>query len=507
METKVPVSAVILAKNEAGRIRDCIQSVAWASEILVVDDESTDDTARIAQSLGANVLRRKMDIEGRHRNWAHSQAANEWILSVDADERVTPELAEEIKALFKGAPGCDLYSFPRRNYIGQNWIRYGGWYPSAQIKLFKRSVFKWEETTVHPRAFSDSPQGTLKSDLIHYSYKDLADFVAKMDRQTTLEAQKWLADGRNMSLAKALWRAADRFFRAYVSKKGYREGLWGFVVAVMAGAYQLISYAKYWQQRRVLTVESVVTPFLPLIRNDEHFDRKLLMSHLCAYRLAAQHAKGGRLLEIGSGTGYGAYYLAQAAREVVAVDQDAALINRASRLFCLPNLTYMAMDGARLSLPDGSFDVVGTFQVIEHIPEPQLLKFVQEIGRMLKPDGVAVISTLNLEHNRKPGGVYVKAPFHEKEFTAPELYALLRQVFPSVAIYGLYPRWRYRMIRRLKRWGFNRLGGKRFNPIQRFYAQGLVTDMHKLLPSTSPIAIDLIAFCAKKPREFNEALR
>ena len=245
METKVPISVVILAKNEAGRIRACIESVLWGAEILVVDDESTDDTVRIAESMGARVVRRKMDIEGKHRNWAHAQAANEWILSVDADERVTPELAGEIQALLQATPPYDLYSFPRRNYIGNHWIRYGGWYPSSQVKLFKRSIFKWEETTVHPRAFSNRPGGTLKSYLIHYTYRDLKDFVDKLNRQTTLEAQKWVADKRSMSRGKALWRTVDRFFRAYVGKRGYKEGFLGFILAAFGGWYQLISYAKY----------------------------------------------------------------------------------------------------------------------------------------------------------------------------------------------------------------------------------------------------------------------
>ncbi|MBI4341314.1 MAG: glycosyltransferase family 2 protein [Candidatus Omnitrophica bacterium] len=241
----VPLSIVILAKNEAGRIRECLESVRWADEVLVVDDESADKTARIAESLGARVVRRKMDIEGRHRNWAHAQAAHEWILSLDADERVTPELAQEIAQLLQDTPSHDLYSIPRRNYLGSHWIRYGGWYPSPQIKLFKRSAFRWEETTVHPRALSDRPAGALRGDLIHYTYRDIKDFVDKMNRQTTLEAQKWVADRRRMPLRKALWRTVDRFFRAYLGKGGYREGFLGFVLAAFGGWYQLISYAKY----------------------------------------------------------------------------------------------------------------------------------------------------------------------------------------------------------------------------------------------------------------------
>lgn len=247
MEEKIPLTVVILTKNEASRIRDCIESVRWAEEILVVDDESTDDTVRIAESLGARVLRRTMDLEGRHRNWAHAQARHDWIFSLDADERVTQELTTEIVGLFAHGPGRELYTIPRRNYIGIRWIRHGGWYPSAQIKLFKRTVFRWEETTVHPRALSDRPEGQLCRDLIHYTYRDLRDLVDKMNRQTTLEARKWVADGRRMTLGKALWRTLDRFMRAYIGKQGFRDGFLGYVLAVMGGMYQFISFAKYWE--------------------------------------------------------------------------------------------------------------------------------------------------------------------------------------------------------------------------------------------------------------------
>ncbi|MBI4342076.1 MAG: glycosyltransferase family 2 protein, partial [Candidatus Omnitrophica bacterium] len=221
----------------------------WADETLVVDDESTDETVRLAESLGARVLKRRMDVEGRHRNWAHVQAAHEWVLSLDADERVTPELAEEIARLFTDGPRFDVYAIPRRNYIGARWIRYGGWYPSAQIKLFKRSVFRWEETTVHPRAFGPA-WGTLRHDLIHLSYRNLQDFADKLDRHTTLEATKWCADSRKMGRGKAAWRSVDRFIRTYVLKQGFREGRVGFFIAWMAGKYQWVSYRKYLAMRR-----------------------------------------------------------------------------------------------------------------------------------------------------------------------------------------------------------------------------------------------------------------
>ena len=255
---RTPISVVVLTRNEEGRIADCLNSVGWAAEILVIDDGSTDRTAEIAQGMGARVLNRRMDIEGRHRNWAHAQAQHPWVLSLDADERVTPELAQEIQQLLAGEPACDIYAIPRRNYIGTRWIRHSGWYPSHQVKLFKPAFFQWEETTVHPRAISNSskPWGHLQQDIIHFSYRDLTDFVAKQNRHTTHEADKWVQDGRSMPLVKGMWRTIDRFVRTWRMKEGYKDGFIGYFISIQAGFYQFLSYAKYWHLKQ----QEVVVP-------------------------------------------------------------------------------------------------------------------------------------------------------------------------------------------------------------------------------------------------------
>lgn len=251
---RVPVSVVILAKNEEGRIRDCIKSATdWADEIIVVDDESHDKTVEISEGLGVKVFVRKMHIEGAHRNWAYEKARNRWVLSVDSDERLTDELKDEIKHLLTKDPAESAFAIPRKNFIGDYWIRGGGLYPASQLKLFKKDKFKWEEVEVHPRSITDGAQGHLKSDLIHYTYRDWQDFMNKLNRQTTLEALKWyklsLENPKKahykMNTLHAIWRMLDRFIRTFVGKKGYRDGFVGFMIAYFASMYQILSYAKY----------------------------------------------------------------------------------------------------------------------------------------------------------------------------------------------------------------------------------------------------------------------
>jgi glycosyltransferase involved in cell wall biosynthesis len=248
------ISVVILAKNEETRIKDCLSSVAdWANEVIVIDDESTDKTVAIATELGATVFIKKMDVEGAHRNWAYAKATNEWVLSLDADERPTDELKEEISALLLTNPTQSAFTIPRRNFVGNYWLRFGGQYPSAQLKLFKKSKFKWEEVEVHPRPVLDGECGHLKKDLIHYTYRDWADFLKKLNNQTTLEAIKWyklsLENPKKarykMNTFHALWRTLDRFIRTYFAKKGHRDGFNGFMIAYFASLYQIVSYAKY----------------------------------------------------------------------------------------------------------------------------------------------------------------------------------------------------------------------------------------------------------------------
>lgn len=242
---KVPLSIVVITKNEEDNIEECLKSALWADEIVVLDDYSTDNTVNLARQYTDKIFSRKTDIEGRHRNYAYGLAKNIWVLSLDADERITPELAEEIKELFKSTPKDKVYTIPIKTYIGKRWIEHGGWYPAGKTRLFDRRTFKYEEADVHPRVFYEGTCGHLKKDIVHYSYRDYHDYFVSLNNQTTLEAKKWFGEKRKMGFLKMSRKFASRFLKSYVQKQGYKDGLLGFMIAYGSGLYQLMSYVKY----------------------------------------------------------------------------------------------------------------------------------------------------------------------------------------------------------------------------------------------------------------------
>jgi len=245
----VPLSVVIITKNEENRLRECLESAKWADEIVVLDDNSRDRTVDIAKEYTDKVYRKEMTNEGAHRNYAYSLASNEWVLSLDADERITPELKEEIAGVLAGGTDCNGFTVPRKNFIGDFWLKHGGWYPSAQLKFFKKDKFKYEEVDVHPRAFMKDPRGQLSSPLLHYSYRDLEDFVNKLNNQTSRESAKWGESEKGMPFSRAFRRSIDRYARAYHRKEGKKDGTMGFILATLGGFYQILSYAKYWEAK------------------------------------------------------------------------------------------------------------------------------------------------------------------------------------------------------------------------------------------------------------------
>lgn len=246
MSTKSPLSIVIIAKNEERRLEECLKSASWAKEIVVLDDCSTDRTVEIAKRFTEKVYQRAMDIEGRQRNYAYDLATQPWVLSLDADERITPELAQEItKNITDPAMTHVCFSIPIKTFIGEEWIQGAGYYPAAKTRLFRKGQFRYEEARVHPRALYEGTCGHLKGDILHYSCQNLEQWIGKFNRETTLEADKWLQDGRKVKMSNALRKTIDRFLKNYFGKKGCKHGFMGFLMSAFHGLYQLFAYAKY----------------------------------------------------------------------------------------------------------------------------------------------------------------------------------------------------------------------------------------------------------------------
>ena len=251
----VALSVVIIAKNEQNRIKDCLDSVAgFADEIVVVDDESTDDTRSIVLKYTDKIFTRHMELEGKQRNFGASKAKNDWILLLDCDERMTDELKAEIAVALKdGDPKMVAYWAPQTNYFGKVELNHGGW-SNGHIRLYNKNHVRWSEANydvIHPGLKTDEGYrgGNLKGKTLHYSFSNVENFIAKINRYSTLEATKWYLDGRKMSLGIALWRSWDRFFRRFIAKKGYKDGYYGFVAATLSGFHEFAAYSKYREMK------------------------------------------------------------------------------------------------------------------------------------------------------------------------------------------------------------------------------------------------------------------
>jgi glycosyltransferase involved in cell wall biosynthesis len=243
------LTATLITFNEAANVAAALSSVAWADEVVVVDAESTDDTAAIARAAGARVEVRAWPGYSAQKNYAASIASHDWILSIDADERVTPLLAAEIKALVAGEPPRRGYRIPRlSHYLGQ-WIRGTDWYPDYQLRLYDRRAGRWNGRPVHESVTLDQEPGRLRNDLQHFPYRNISDHLATIDRYTTLAAEQMRADGRVPSLAGVALHPPFAFLRNYLLRGGFRSGGAGLIVSGLNSYYVFLKLAKAREPR------------------------------------------------------------------------------------------------------------------------------------------------------------------------------------------------------------------------------------------------------------------
>ena len=249
-DKRYPLSVCMIVKNEERRLEDALKSVSWASEIIILDDESTDKTVEIAKRYTDKIFHRKMDIEGRQRNFSYSKASEEWMLSLDADERVTPELARSLQEMVSKPTSHNGFNIPIKTFIGDRWVKGAGYYPARKLRVFRKGKFTYEEERVHPRAQLQGTCGSLDGDVLHYSCQNFTQFIAKFNRETDLEAEKWIRDKRKVSFLNSFRKTIDRFLKFYFFKGGMQDGFMGFFMSTIHSLYQLHSYAKYWEKTR-----------------------------------------------------------------------------------------------------------------------------------------------------------------------------------------------------------------------------------------------------------------
>ncbi|MDP1678166.1 MAG: glycosyltransferase family 2 protein [Bacteroidota bacterium] len=241
------ISVIVITKNEEKNIKRCLQSVKWANEIIVVDAESTDKTVEIARSLNATIIVKRWEGFAVQKEFAMHQAANEWIFSLDADEEVTNELKEEILQTIELPHALNGYEVPRKSFFLDRWIKNGGWYPGYQLRLLKKSKARMNHRPVHEGFLIEGLIGTLKADINHYTYDSLYQYIEKMNSYSSLDVMNKLASGRTIRWYHFILNPLSVFLRMFVSLHGYRDRMYGFLLAYYSALHTLAIYAKSWE--------------------------------------------------------------------------------------------------------------------------------------------------------------------------------------------------------------------------------------------------------------------
>ncbi len=244
------LSVVIICRDEEENIRDCLESVKWADEIVVVDSGSSDRTLEIAREYTDCIHEHEWEGYGAQKEYAMRLAGGDWVLNVDADERVSAELASEIrKVLLQETPEPVAYSVPRKTFYLGRWITHGGWYPDRKVRLVRRGRGTWGRTPIHESLTVDGAVAKLKGDLYHFTYRDLSDHLKVIDNFTTVAAQQMAGRRTRGILLRLILHPPWKFVRMYLLKLGFLDGTAGLIVASLGAYYVFLKYAKLWELR------------------------------------------------------------------------------------------------------------------------------------------------------------------------------------------------------------------------------------------------------------------
>ena len=247
----IKISAAIITYNEEKNIKRCMDSLDFCDEIVVVDSLSSDDTCTIAKGLGAVVINQKFLGHIAQKQLAVDNCTYEWILSLDADEEVSVELREEILMLLKSPFEYDAYIMPRVSFHLGRWIRHGGWYPDAKIRLFNKFKAHWGGYNPHDKVIVNGTVGKLKGDLKHYVFKDLRHNIDTNNSYSSIMADDLHKDGKRFSYLKLFLKPIGKFLETYIYKRGFLDGMPGFIIAVGAAYSMFLKFAKHWEIEKV----------------------------------------------------------------------------------------------------------------------------------------------------------------------------------------------------------------------------------------------------------------
>jgi len=242
------LSVIVITKDEERNIRDCLESVRWASELVVVDAGSTDKTVEIARTFTKKVYERPWVGYGESKNFALLQCAFEWVLWLDADERVSPRLRADIIASIKGNDrAVAAYSMPRMAFFLGKWIQHAGWYPARVTRLFRKNAGKFTTAKVHEQLVVNGTALELAGDIYHLTDPDLKHYFTKFNKYTTLAAEDAARSGKRASLLDLLLRPFWSFVKMYFVERGFLDGLHGFILCLVSSFYVFVKYAKIWE--------------------------------------------------------------------------------------------------------------------------------------------------------------------------------------------------------------------------------------------------------------------
>lgn len=249
------ISATIITLNEEENIREALASVTWADEVVLVDSGSTDKTCEIAEATGARVFTNAWPGFAQQKQFAAEHAAHDWIFSLDADERVSPELGDSIAALRKltDEQRADGYRIARRSFYQGRWIKGGGWYPDRQLRLYRKSRGRWAERHIHEsvRMDPDARVENLDGDILHYSVRDSAQHHRMIgERYAPLAALQMFEEGRRTSRLRIATAAPMGFIRSFILKGGFRDGLAGLTIARFAGHHDFLKHLMLWEKQK-----------------------------------------------------------------------------------------------------------------------------------------------------------------------------------------------------------------------------------------------------------------